>query len=162
MYFYYDPSIANSGMKDTAWSDENILYAQEGDKTSALAIGTPRFEGEKLITSNGFYGINDGLNQLRLTGKLETLYARAENGNVTQIAEVASQLFARKSSGTIKLLKGTNTLYETTSIELVLSFGKNPKESLENARKTTEKGFTKCLAEYEKGWSDYVKDLPKD
>ncbi len=166
IYLYYDPSISNTGMKDTAWSEGNVLYSQEADKTSALLIGESDSGGklkktnEKLSISNGFYGINDGLEQLRKNGRLNSTYDRAENGNVVQIAETGGKLFGRRPSGPIKPLKNDFSLYNT-DIELILSFGNSAKNALETAEKTAEKGFNKCQAEYEKTWSDYVKNLPK-
>jgi glucan 1,4-alpha-glucosidase len=166
IYLYYDPSLANTGMKDTAWSEGNVMYSQEADKTSALLVGEgdadKQFKkiDEKLLISNGFYGASDGLEQLRENGRLSSIYNRAENGNVVQMAEIRNKVYPRRPSGPIKPLKNDFSLYNT-GIELILSFGKSAKDALETAEKTAEKGFKKSQAEYEKGWSYSVKALPK-
>jgi glucoamylase len=36
LHVYYDPSLNNSGMHDSAWSDNGALVAVDGDKASAL------------------------------------------------------------------------------------------------------------------------------
>src|SRR5258708_9313189 len=36
LYVYYDPSLNNSGMHDSAWTDGNALIAGDADKVSAL------------------------------------------------------------------------------------------------------------------------------
>jgi glucoamylase len=70
VYVYYDPSLNNSGMHDTAWGDKSSLLASDGDIASALISST----GFEDVTST-FAGVDD---------KAPTLshYDRAENGNV--------------------------------------------------------------------------------
>src|SRR6267378_3037138 len=36
VYVYYDPSLNNSGMHDSAWTEGDALFAVDGDKASAL------------------------------------------------------------------------------------------------------------------------------
>src|SRR6266478_2287079 len=60
LYVYYDPSLNNSGMHDSAWTEGNALIAEDGDKVSAL-ISDPVFAE----TTNGYLGTSDGLEQLR-------------------------------------------------------------------------------------------------
>ncbi len=151
LYVYYDPSINNSGMHDSAWVDGGLI-AQDGNIASALVteenLGDeshpPYFQRS---ISNGFFGVNDGLTELKKNndGSFQD-YSRAENGNVIQFA-----LFNAKYG--IDVPYYSDTLY--------LGFGKTPKEALNNAQNSKAKGYNKCLEEYEKGWADYVKTIPK-
>ncbi len=152
IYLYYDPSINNSGMHDTAWNNlvghfgspkpfPYALLAQEKNIVSALMIKGTMVGMEE--ASNDFYGVNDGMEELRKNGKLNDRFeSKVVNGNVLQVAKVP--VF----SGSQKFT-------------LVLAFGENSGKAFKVAEETSEKGFAKCLAEYEKGWADYVKTLPK-
>lgn len=145
IYLYYDPSLNNSGLNDTAWTQDAAFLASDADKTSALVCSVCRF-GEM---TNGFLGISDGISQLRKDGKITKQFARAEKGNVVQTARLDSafspELARRKFE----------------SFELVLSFGKTADEALRTARNSAKKGFQATRLEYEKGWNDYVKTLPQ-
>jgi len=138
LYVYYDPSLANTGMHDTAWTQGEALLAQDGNKSSALICSAPLAE-----ISNGFYQKSDGLELLRADGKISTTYARAENGNVAQIAKINFKDEKNKE------------------FILALGFGKTSDEALKTAQNSLKKGFDKSYYQYVKGWSDYAKTLPK-
>ena len=131
LHVVYDPSINNSGMHDTAWTEDGALLASDGDKASAL-VSSEGF-GE---TSNGFAGTSDGLAELDRQGVLAKRYERAADGNVVQVGGLSGR--------------------RTT---LALGFGKDAAEALQNARASLTKGFAKARAEYEQGWHDYLKTL---
>ncbi len=135
LYVYYDPSLANTGMRDTAWNQGEALLSQDKNISSALIASVPLSE-----ITNGFYQTSDSLEQLKSSGKIVTPCARAENGNVVQIAKVN---FERGKE-----------------VDFALSFGKTPDEALQTAKDSLAKGFDKTLAQYTRGWSDYVKTLP--
>ena len=143
VYVYYDPSINNSGMHDTAWTQNGILLASDENKVSALASRSG-FTNQ----TNGFFGINDGLTQLLAKKDLQ-IYDKAENGNVVQFAKLDFK-FGTTSSG--------RAYFNDT---LALSFGKNAVEAVNTAKSSLEKGFQKTQDEYHDGWSDYVKTIPK-
>src|SRR5437764_410653 len=74
LYVYYDPSLNNSGMHDTAWTQEDAVsfkgeypadafLAQDGDKTSALIFHS--VWNKFFYSSNGFLGTSDGLTELK-------------------------------------------------------------------------------------------------
>jgi len=162
---YYDPSLGNSGMHDTAWTKDGALLAQDGGIASAF-IADPSFNrkvdnkvGATGLTTNGFLGKNDGLTQLRSKpGDLNwESYDRAENGNVVQVSYILSPKFATSFSHSVL----TYTPQPIESFTLALSFGKTPEEALNKAGASLKKGFAKCQAEYDRGWADYVKKLPK-
>lgn len=159
LYVYYDPSLSNTGMKDEAYSpaprivmgpdpgpskSESIrptsdfgLGASDGEMVSAVVFSSPIAE-----MTNGYLGVSDGLEQLGKFGRIENPNWRAEAGNVVQVAKIV----------------------RPTRFTTVLSFAKEGDimgTAFSNARESREKGFVKCLTEYEKGWADYVKTLPK-
>ena len=136
LYIYYDPSLGNSGMRDTAWNEGQSLLAQDGEFCSALVTQAGLSE-----ISNGYYQVSDGLEQLRKTGKITSPYAKAENGNVVQIAKIGS--------------KGKNRGLFTVA----LGFGKTTGEALQTAQASLKRGLVNPFNEYVKGWSDYVKTL---
>ncbi len=133
LYVYYDPSINNSGMGDTALIKNDNVSANDGNIYSSLLISTGTEE-----QSNGYFGVSDGLDQLKQYGRITTTFSEAKNGNVVQIAKVK------------------NPRHFTT----FLSFANGESASFIFAVMSKAKGFAKCLSEYEKGWADYVKTIP--
>jgi glucoamylase len=132
LYVYYDPSLNNSGMHDSAWTEDGALVASDSDKASALVSSTGFDE-----TTNGYFGTSDGLDELHKRGFLQSRYGRAADGNVVQVGEVRSG----------------------THFTLALGFGREAAEALRNARASLAKGFVKARAEYERGWHEYAKTL---
>ncbi len=134
LYVYYDPSLNNSGMHDSAWTEGDALLASDADKSSALVVGSGIAD-----TTNGYLGTSDGLSELKQHGHLarENRYARAADGNVAQVAEIKSP---RKFT-------------------LALAFGREPDEALRNARSSLAKGFQRTREEYEANWHAYIETL---
>jgi glucoamylase len=132
LYVYYDPSLNNSGLHDSAWVQGDALVAADAGKTSALLSST----GFSAMT-NGFLGTSDGLTQLRASGRFTNQYLRAADGNAVQVARVhAGQPFT-----------------------LALGFGQGTEEAVGNARGSLAKGFARVRAEYERGWHEYLESL---
>jgi len=161
VYVYYDPSLNNSGMHDSAWTDGDALLAVDGDKASALMSSSgfayedefirdtlkPQERSKALDISNGYLGTSDGLTELQRNWNRTsfTSYARATNGNVVQVAALRG---FQGSSG----IKPHCTL--------ALGFGKTPGVALLNARASLAEGFEAIRREYESGWHAYVATLP--
>ena len=141
-YVYYDPSLNNSGMHDSAWVDGDWLLVSDADKASALTVTDARLEEP----TNGYSGVSDGLTQLRQTTR-STHYARAIDGNVVQTARVNFQL-------------PLGVVSNARRVTLVLAFGRNKEEAISNGQASVRKGFEKARAEYEHGWHEYAKTLP--
>jgi len=139
LYVYYDPSVNNSGMHDSAWTEHSALIAQDGDKVSAL-IAEPEFAE----TTNGYLGTSDGLSQLR-AGQIITDYQRAADGNVVQVGRLA-----------IARLVSANWINFTLS----LGFGKKPSEALANAQTSLLQGFEKISRNYRAGWHSDLQTMP--
>lgn len=160
LYVYYDPSLNNSGMHDTAWTESGSLLASDGDKASALVVPGSPFEKpppgylnpDFYETTNGFLGVNDGLTQLQeglpnaFPRKLD-LYGRAEDGNVVQVGELVRPAVERE--------------YCCPPYTLALGFGKTAAEALNAARASLKKGFETCEREYKRGWKNYLKTIRK-
>lgn len=134
LYYYYDASIGNSGMGDTAFNVNTKVISHDDKIYSSLYITT----GIEEATS-GFYKVSDGLEQLEKFGKITTQYSEAKDGNVVQMAKIK----------------------KPDDFTVILSFANNEAGSFAMVKMSEEKGFSKALAEYEKGWSDYVKTLRK-
>jgi glucoamylase len=139
LYVYYDPSLNNSGMHDSAWTDGNALLAKDADTVSAL-IADPSFAE----TSNGYLGNGDGLTQLR-SAKAITNYQRASDGNVVQIA---------------RLGPGRRIAANEINVTLSLGFGNAPSEASENAQTSLRRGFATVNREYQAGWHAALRKLP--
>lgn len=139
LYVYYDPSLNNSGMHDSAWTDGDALIAEDADKVSAL-IANPAFAE----TANGYLGTSDGLTQLR-SGRQLINYQRAADGNIVQMGRPAT---AR--------IVSANWISFTVS----LGFGKKPSEALDNARTSLRQGFEKVKRDYRAGWHSDLKKRP--
>ncbi|HEX7957224.1 MAG TPA: glycoside hydrolase family 15 protein, partial [Pyrinomonadaceae bacterium] len=158
LYVYYDPSLNNSGMHDSAWTEGDALLASDADKASAL-VSSSGFD--QIV--NGYLGTSDGLTRLREAAKtlpvMEYTNAspvqnfrddlnrhgnvRAADGNVVQVAHV----------------KPASPLDRNAHFTLALGFGREPAEALANARASLAEGFDKLLREYQRGWEQYVNSL---
>ena len=147
VYVYYDPSLNNSGMHDSAWTEGDALLAADGDKASAL-VSSGGFADSKI--TNGYLGTSDGLTELKKNWNNSgpTRYQRADNGNVVQVAALRG-------------LQGSHGDPGVRRITLALSFGKTPREALSNARASLRKGFARVRREYDAGWHAYLKTLPR-
>ena len=134
LYVYYDPSLNNSGLHDSAWSQGDALVASDAGKTSALLSSTGFIE-----MTNGYLGTSDGLTQLRRAraGRLTNRHMRAADGNVVQVARV----------------------HTGQPFTIALGFGEGAEEAVRNARASLAKGFARVRTEYERGWHDYLASL---
>ncbi|HEY0385627.1 MAG TPA: glycoside hydrolase family 15 protein [Pyrinomonadaceae bacterium] len=171
VYVYYDPSLNNSGMHDSAWTEGDALLAMDGDKASALISSTGFADEDEAIRlllntqngsqvkemSNGYLGTSDGLTELKRNWNKSSFhpYARAADGNVVQVAGLRGFFGSREEraqkSGKLSQAKPRCTL--------ALGFGKNAAEALTNARASLAKGFARARREYERGWHEYVNTL---
>ena len=153
LYVYYDPSLNNSGMHDSAWTRGNALLASDAEKASALISSTGFDE-----MTNGYFEMSDGLTELRheslvargystgwddkrlfREGRVAKRYARAADGNVVQVARVKSK----------------------APFTLALGFGKEADEALKNARDSLTRSFASVRSEYDSGWHAYLDSLRK-
>lgn len=134
LYIFYNPSLRNSGMKDNAWSQDGAFVANEEEIFSALKVS-----GGFSAMNNGFYGENDGIEDLKQNGKLTKQIGKVENGNVTQLGKIKNP----------------------RRFTVVLSFEKTASEALQTASNSLQKGFKAIQKDYQTGWQSYVKTLPK-
>ncbi|MGH9872848.1 MAG: glycoside hydrolase family 15 protein [Pyrinomonadaceae bacterium] len=158
VYVYYDPSLNNSGMHDSAWAEDDALLSRDGDVASALisSSGFAHPDDSSLSSgaagleiSNGYLGSSDGLTELTSNRNRlgVTSYQRASDGNVVQVAA-------------LKGFQGANGT-PVKRVTLALAFGKTPREALLNARASLAKGFARIRREYEAGWHSYLKPLQR-
>jgi glucoamylase len=144
LYVQYDPSLGNTGM-----GDEGRL----GRMSDCIAC---QFPGHHLLSSvdekanisshlffsspiseidSGFAG-SDGIEQLKRSGRIAEPSVRSGKGNIVQTARID-----RPAHFMAVLALGTLTTSPIGSIDGL--------------------SFEGSLQEYEKGWADYVKTLPK-
>lgn len=161
LYVYYDPSLNNSGMHDSAWTQERAFLAADGDRVSALVSSSGFAPTDYLVRdssrvaysaelkiSNGYLGSSDGLTELGKNPRVDFhSEVRANNGNVVQVAALEGFQGSRPYDG-------------KAHCTLALGFGKTPREALRNARASLAKGFDAVRKEYESGWHGYVATLP--
>ncbi len=156
VYVHYDPSIANSGMKDRAYVGPRMLVPMTPERESPVqptefSLGSAEDLSHSLLmfTSpisemrSGYAGVSDGMEELRRFGRIsEKVWSTNELGNVAQMARIMrpARFTATLSFGN----DGQPASNETTA-----------------ARNSRLKGFTQTMAEYEKGWADFVKTLPR-
>ena len=141
IYVYYDPSLNNSGMHDSAAAEGNWLVATDGDKASAL---TSSMGFEEM--TNGYAGVSDGLTQLRRDHRL-TPFPRASKGNVVQVGRIPlAPLFPH---------------HPAARFTLVLAFGRNAGEAKGIGEASIIKGFENARAEYVREWHAYAKAFPR-
>ena len=134
LYVYFDPSLNNSGMHDTAWTQDGALMASEADKFSALLVS-----GGFREATSGFHRVSDGLDQLKQNGRIVTTYGRAENGNVAQLARIN----------------------RPAKFTLALGFGRTADDALTAVRNSLAKGFRVCRTQYEDSWRRMIRRLPR-
>jgi glucoamylase len=131
LYVLYDPSLKNSGIGDTGYTQDDALITEKPGIASALLCG----DGLQQMSS-GFAGASDGYTDLLLHRKLEWSYGRAEDGNVIQAAKLASAHFT-----------------------LALGFGATPAAAIVSAKASLQDGFPSVSARYAEGWSEYAGTL---
>jgi glucan 1,4-alpha-glucosidase len=163
LYAFYDPSLKNSGLHDTAKvlrtkkqavsttfdsnagkTTEKIIDEQDGGAilaaTDSDISSLLLFNVETSEATSGFLGTSDGIAQLREKGGLKELYDVAQDGNVVQMIRIDNP----------------------KKFTAILAFGKDLTEAFKQVNPVDEDlSFDVVLAKYEKGWSDYVKTLPK-
>jgi glucoamylase len=96
--------------------------------------------------TNGFLGVNDGLKQLRENGTITNAFSRAEKGNVVQTARI------RRISMTDD---------QRSPVLFALAFSSTPEAAKNSATAALTKGFATTYQDYQVGWLDYLKSLPK-
>jgi glucoamylase len=134
LYVLFDPALRNLGTGDTGYTKNGALVTEKSGAACAL-ISSDGF----LRASNGFAGSSDGYTDLLLHNRLDWGYARAENGNVVQAAELRGDHFT-----------------------LALGFGDNASAAIETAQASLKTGYASVREAYAQGWSDYAKTLRQE
>ena len=134
LYYYYDPSIGNTGMHDSGTSTDDNIVAFDGKIFSSLEFSTGSDKNH-----TGFLGTSDGTDQLRKFGQISDPSPAAKNGNVVQMGRIKSP----------------------SRFTAILSFADNEADAARSGAAAKATGFAKCFVDYKKGWADYTKALPK-
>ena len=141
-YVLYNPSLANSGRHDSGRSSGSALVAEDlsgaTDVGSAL-VARPAFAR----VTNGFSGVgSDGWTDLREDHSLDATHTSADDGNVVQLGQLATQGRSR-----------------TVRATLALGFGATGDEALATANASLERAFPAVRDAYEEGWAAYLASL---
>src|SRR5215216_1198182 len=138
LYAFYDPSLSNDGMDDTASSQNGQLLASDGKVAGAL-VAAPQFDQ----TSSGYKGKSDGWVDLQRNYKMDWTFGSASKpGNVVQTARTA--------------LTG---LSGSQHITLSLGLGGSTSAALSAAQSSLTSGFPTVASGYETGWHNYLASL---
>src|SRR5215216_4757059 len=138
LYAFYDPSLSNDGMDDTASSQNGQLLASDGKVAGAL-VAALQFDQ----TSSGYKGKSDGWVDLQRNYKMDWTFGSASKpGNVVQTARTA--------------LTG---LSGSQHITLSLGFGGTTSAALSAAQSSLTSGFPTVASGYETGWHNYLASL---
>jgi len=140
IYTHYDPSLNNSGMHDSGWSQADALVANEQDVSSAL-VSSPGFVEQKV----GYLGTTNFITQSR-EGNSPERYDRAIDGNIVQVGR----------PGPAPIIV-SNWIRFT----LALAFGKTTDEALSHARTSLAQGFNAIERRYQSTWHTYGAQLPR-
>lgn len=132
LYVLYRPAMRNSGYGNTGWSEGGALLARRADAASALVAS-----GGFSAVSNGFAGVNDGYTDLLVHRRLTWSYARADSGNIVQVARLA----------------------RPARFTLALGFGASADAALAAARASLARGFEAVRTAYAGGWHAYLAGL---
>ena len=137
LYVYVDPAVDNSGLHDTADVTGDALVAAQGNVMMAVASSTGF--GEKTC---GFVGVNDGLADLRSSGRLARRFDRAVDGNVAETAEIK-----QTTSGA------------PLDFIVAIGFGSSAEGAVDEARATLAEPVNATFQAYAAGWREYVSRL---
>jgi len=125
------PHLNNRGAGNTAWIGDYkgtpVLFAERGECALALACSVPW-----LARSVGFVGVSDGWQQLSRDGRMVEAYARAANGNVAMMGEIAAG-----------------------ECVLALGFGTTADAAAQHAVNSLVTGFDAIAAEYVDAWQQW-------
>jgi glucoamylase len=141
-YVVVNPYIDNNGLDDFAKTTERGLVAWQDDNYLTLQSSTALS-----LKTVGFTGISDGLNELKSTQSLNTVYGNTgeQSGNISMLAELGN-------------------ISKNTTFDLALSFAHTEQESAAQGAKTLAKGYQSVLDSYNGkgaalGWQDYLQSL---
>jgi glucoamylase len=92
-------------------------------------------------TTSGYLGTSDGFTKLKKDFALKETYARAQDGNVVQLAELPQ------------------AATKDVNFTIALAFGSEGEVAIETARKSLQKGYEHAYTEYAKGWREWIETL---
>ena len=135
LFAILNPHVKNYGYENNSWLGDykgiQMLYAQREDIVLALACSTPFTN-----MSCGFYGVNDGWQEIKKNKELSKTYSRASNGNVVLTGQVD--------------LQRTNGIFS-----LVIGFGNNSAEAGQIARSSLLDDFDKIVIDFKSPWLEF-------
>lgn len=139
LHLLVSPHLGNQGAGNTAWTGEYkgipMVFAQRSDYAMTLMANVPW-----LRRSVGFVGASDGWQELMQSGRLESLFTRAENGNVALAAEL-------------------DTAASNGECVIAIGFGRDPAKAAHHACAALLPHFETSLEQYSSAWRDWQRSL---
>jgi glucoamylase len=140
LYSLYDPSLANTGMDDSAATAGSVLTATDATKPVSTALESrPAFDQ----TSNGYLGTSDGWTDLEDDQTLDTTYDSAGPGNVVQVGRIGG-------------VTGQGTHQRA---RLVLGFGETVPDAGSVADDSLSTPFGTTSRRYAHGWHAWLRSI---
>jgi glucoamylase len=140
LYALYDPSLANTGMDDSAATAGSVLTATDATKSVSTALESrPAFDQ----TSNGYLGTSDGWTDLEDDQTLDTTYDSAGPGNVVQVGRIGG-------------VTGQGTHQRA---RLVLGFGETVPDAGSVADDSLSTPFGTTSRRYAHGWHAWLRSI---
>jgi glucoamylase len=140
LYSLYDPSLANTGMDDSAATAGSVLTATDATKSVSTALESrPAFDQ----TSNGYLGTSDGWTDLEDDQTLDTTYDSAGPGNVVQVGRIGG-------------VTGQGTHQRA---RLVLGFGETVPDAGSVADDSLSTPFGTTSRRYAHGWHAWLRSI---
>ena len=140
LYALYDPSLAGDSGNDTGQSSSTALVSTDthvaGSPVASALVSSSGFAQ----TSTGYVGDSDPWHDLVADNILNTTYASAGSGNISQIAQIPT-------SG------------RRTNVTLALGFGDTAQQATRVATLSAKPSFAVTRQAYQNGWKSYVRGL---
>jgi glucoamylase len=101
LFVYYDPSLNNSGMHDSAWAESDVLLSADGNRASAL-MSSCRFINPR----SGILGGNLGFSRVKGNVVQTTELANVNNGKCTLALGFGETAAKAKQAARLSLARG--------------------------------------------------------
>lgn len=137
LYVVVDPAVGNVGQHNHSVTCNGSLVS-ENDGTSCAVTSSIGFEE----ACHGFAAASDPLIDLLTHHKLTHHYSSAHDGNVMQVAKIASSKTTRRFT-------------------LALGFGGSSAEAVQATRESLQDGFGAAYKQYVSEWSQYLGGLQR-
>ncbi|AWN22167.1 glucan 1,4-alpha-glucosidase [Deinococcus irradiatisoli] len=131
LYALLAPHLGDSGEHNTAWVEDEALFARRGENVLTLLAS-----GGFTRASAGFVGVSDGWQDFNRHGEMTWTYDRAEDGNVALLGELQDKAGV-----------------------LALAFANRSESALLHARSSVHLEFSSVRGRFLSGWQTWTESL---